>query len=81
MLSLQSSEMERYGRDFGIAEASLPLNQPDAIRGEALLHIDRLTPRYAGRERIRGSRETEGYLLTYCSRCRSVGRRNGRIWH
>jgi hypothetical protein len=28
MLSLQSSEMERYGRDFGIAEASVPLNQP-----------------------------------------------------
>jgi hypothetical protein len=28
MLSLQSSEMERYGRDFGIAEAAVPLNQP-----------------------------------------------------
>jgi hypothetical protein len=38
MLSLQSSEMERYGRDFGIAEASLPLNQPDAIRGEAVTY-------------------------------------------
>ncbi len=30
MLSLQSSEMERYWRDFGIAEASVPLNQPRA---------------------------------------------------
>jgi hypothetical protein len=28
MLSLQSSEMERYGRGFGVAEAAVPLNQP-----------------------------------------------------
>jgi hypothetical protein len=40
MLSLQSSEMERYWRDSGIAEASVPLNQPRAANERSKLRAN-----------------------------------------
>jgi hypothetical protein len=65
MLSLQSSEMERYGRDFGIAKASVPLNQPRAANEHEVsrelirVHSRRFVVGFAGGARIRTANASE----------------------